>query len=261
VLVLLPPSEGKAPPPARGKPVDLGALASGELTPTRRAVLAALGELCAGPVEEAAAVLGLGPAQAADVARNRSLLTAPALPAGRLYTGVLYDALGLATLPPAAARRASRRVLVASGLWGVLRLGDRVPPYRLAGGVSLPGLGPLARVWREPLAAALPAAVASAAGPGRLVLDLRSGTYAAFWRPPAQIAARTVTVTVRQAGKVVSHHNKATKGRLARALLCAPDEPRTPAALADALVGAGFPCKLAEPGRPGRCWELTVDEG
>lgn len=254
MLVLLPPSEGKATP-VRGRPVDLDALAFPELGPARRAVLEALAALCAGPVDEACAVLGLGPTQAGEAARNRSLLAAPTLPAGRLYTGVLYDALDLATLPADARRRANRRVLVASGLWGMVGFGDRIPAYRLAGGVSLPPLGPLARFWRGPLSGVLPAAAGI-----RGVLDLRSGTYAAAWRPPTGLAARTVTVTVRQGGKVVSHHNKATKGRIARAVLCVPAEPRTPEDLADVLKAAGFPVSLARPGRADRTWELTVDD-
>jgi cytoplasmic iron level regulating protein YaaA (DUF328/UPF0246 family) len=254
VLVLLPPSEGKAVP-GRARPVDLGSLRFPGLAAPRRAVLDALGALCAGPLDVACETLGLGPTQAAEVAKNRALLTAPTLPAARLYTGVLFDALDLATLPEAARRRAARRVLVSSGLWGVVGLGDRIPAYRLAGGVSLPGLGPLGGFWRGPLSEVLPAA----AGKG-LVLDLRSGAYAVAWRPAPALAARTVVVRVLQRGKVVSHHNKATKGRIARAVLCAPAEPRRPAELADLLKAAGLPVALTPPGKPGRCWELDVDE-
>lgn len=253
--MLLPPSEGKSAP-KRGKAVSLDELAFADaLTAPRQAALAALAALCAGPDEAAGAVLGLGPAQAADLARNRVLLTAPTVPAARLYTGVLFDHLDLAGLPPGATRRANRGILVASGLWGVLRLTDRVPAYRLAGGVTLPPLGALAGHWRAPLASALPGWVGR-----RLLLDLRSGIYAGAWRPVGDIAERTVTVRVTQGGRVVSHHNKATKGLLARALLCAAAEPRTPGELAQACKAAGFAAALAAPPRPGRPWELTIDE-
>jgi cytoplasmic iron level regulating protein YaaA (DUF328/UPF0246 family) len=251
VLLLLPPSEGKATP-GRGRPVDLESLAFPELAPVRRVVLESLLELCDGPVERACAVLGLGPTQVADIARNRALASAPTLPAGRLYSGVLYDALDLASLSPEARRRAARSVLVASGLWGMVRLGDRIPAYRLAGGVNMPGLGPLSRYWRPALAGVLPAAAA-----GKLVLDLRSGTYAAAWHPPAPLADRTVTVTVRHGGKVVSHHNKAAKGRIARAVLCAPVSPRTPVALADLVADSGFCVALT---RRAHGWVLVVDD-
>ena len=100
----------------------------------------------------------------------------------------------------------------------MVRPGDRIPAYRLSGDASLPGLGPVAGVWR----AHLGGAVREALGPGLLV-DLRSTTYAAFWRPEPDLARRVVTVRVLHESDgrrtVVSHFNKATKGRLVRGLL------------------------------------------
>ena len=61
-----------------------------------------------------------------------------------VYTGVLYDALGWGTLDAAARRRGNASLVVASALWGAVRFGDRVPPYRLSIGVDLAGVGPLA---------------------------------------------------------------------------------------------------------------------
>ena len=69
--------------------------------------------------------------------------TRPA-PAADVYSGVLYDALGLPDLrerDPEAYRRAHESVLVFSALWGVLRPGDRIPHYRCSAGVKLPGVG------------------------------------------------------------------------------------------------------------------------
>ncbi len=255
MLILLPPSEGKAAP-SRGKPLDLGSLAFGaELRPARQAVLDALVALCRGPVEQAARVLDLPPGLVGEIDRNRGLLTAPTTTAARVYTGVLFEHLGLETLDAAAKRRANRSVLIASGLWGLVAPGDRIPAYRLSGGVSLPPLGALAGHWRPMLSAVLP----PRAGRG-LVLDLRSGTYANAWRPSGAVAERTVTVRITQNGKVVSHHNKATKGLLARAVLTAGVDPRTPQALVDACKELGFAAVLA-PAVAGRSRELTVDEG
>ena len=68
--------------------------------------------------------------------------------------------------------------------------------------------------------------------------------YAAFWRPPAELARRVATVRVLHevAGKrqVVSHFNKATKGRIVRALLEDGANPRTPARLAETLRDLGW---------------------
>lgn len=255
MLILLPPSEGKTEA-RRGKPLDLASLVfADDLTETRRTVMTALADLCADDPEKAREVLDLTPGQAADLVRNTRLETEPTLTAAQLYTGVLFDHLGLLTLPPEARRRANRTVLISSGLWGVVRPGDRIPPYRLSGGASLPALGTIAGVWRAPLATRIPGWVGR-----KVVLDLRSGAYAAAWRPAGDVASRTVTVQVTHNGKVVSHHNKATKGLLARALLSANAGPKTPAALAEACAAVGFPGQLTAPARAGTTWQLNIDQ-
>jgi cytoplasmic iron level regulating protein YaaA (DUF328/UPF0246 family) len=122
-------------------------------------------------------------------------------------------------------------------------------------GVRLPGLGALGAHWRAPMAAVLP----EAAGNG-LVLDLRSSAYAAAWKPRGEIAGRTATVRVLHAPtrKVVSHFNKATKGRIVRSLLSAASAPETPAELVDALRGLGYEVEAEAPGQAGRAWALDV---
>jgi cytoplasmic iron level regulating protein YaaA (DUF328/UPF0246 family) len=254
VLILLPPSEGKTAP-RRGGRLDLASLVFGEeLRAARRSVLDALIALCSGPVERAAEVLELPAGLVGAVQNNRALLAAPTTTAARLYSGVLFEHLGLDSLEATAKRRASRSVLIASGLFGVVAPSDRIPAYRLSGAVSLPPLGALAGHWRGPLASVLPAR----AGRG-LVLDLRSGTYANAWRPTGALAERTVTVRVTRHGKVVSHFNKATKGLLARALLQAGVDPRKPEGLAEACRELGFPAVLG-PAVAGRARELSVDD-
>ena len=214
MLLLLPPSEGKAPTPARGTPLDLGRLSFPELAATREAVLDSLVSLCSGDPLKAREVLGLPPGLAGEVQRNASLAHAPAVPVHRLYTGVLYDALDVASLSPAACRRANRSVVVVSALWGALRLTDRVPPYRLSMDVTLPGLGSLAGLWRPALEQVLPAL----AGQGAVV-DVRSSTYGAAWRPGGELAERTVPVRVLREVEgrrsVVSHMAKHTRGEVA----------------------------------------------
>jgi uncharacterized protein len=84
-----------------------------------------------------------------------------------------------------------------------------------------------------------------------------------MWRPTGKVAARTVSLRVlheRDQGDpgsrvVVSHFNKATKGRLVRALLDSGDEPRTPAALVAVLRDIGYD---AAPRRDGHDHELDV---
>ncbi len=224
MLILLPPSEGKTAP-AAGDPADPAALWLPQLAPARRRVLNRLVAMCrrgsARGVAASLATLGLGAGQHGEIARNAALPEAPAAPAAEVYTGVLYEALGPAGLSGAARVWLDERAVVFSGLWGVLRLADRVPAYRCAVGVSLPQIGGLTAYWKKALVPALD----RAAGDGP-VLDLRSGAYAAMWTPAGPLAGRTAAVRVLHERvvdgvarrSVVSHFNKATKGRLVRAL-------------------------------------------
>ena len=258
MLVLLPPSEGKKPP-SRGRPLDLASLSFPSLAPDRAAVLDALVSLCtASPPAEAARVLGLGPTQTEQVEADAALRTAPTARADRVYAGVLYEALDLDSLSPAARRRATGWLAVTSGLFGLLRPADRIPAYRLAGGVSLPGTGALASWWSR----RLDPAVREAAGRG-LVVDLRSSTYASFWRPSPDLARRVVTVRVlHESGgrrSVVSHFNKATKGRLVRSLLEDGAAPASPARFADHLTALGWKVEQGPAGRHGTQLDVVVD--
>ncbi|MEV1046775.1 peroxide stress protein YaaA [Streptomyces sp. NPDC049916] len=260
MLVLLPPSEGKAAS-GRGAPLKPESLSLPGLAPARSAVLDELVELCQADEEKAREVLGLSVGLRGEVAKNAELRTAGARPAGELYTGVLYDALDLASLPPAARRRAVKSLLVFSGLWGAVRIDDRIPPYRCSGSVKLPGLGALGAYWRTPMAAVMP----EAAGDG-LVLDLRSSAYTAAWKPKGEVAERTASVRVLHSQvvggvekrSVVSHFNKATKGRLVRDLLLADARPKDPARLVEALRDLGYTVEAQAPARAGRPWSLDV---
>ncbi|MEU6536793.1 peroxide stress protein YaaA [Streptomyces sp. NPDC047000] len=258
MLVLLPPSEGKAPA-GRGAPLRLESLSLPGLNDARQAVLSELVELCSGDEDKAREVLGLSAGLRGEVGKNALLLSSAARPAGEVYTGVLYDALGIGTLDATASRLAGRSLLVFSGLWGAVRVTDRIPSYRCPMGVRLPGIGGLAAHWRKAMGAVLSEV---AAGSG-VVLDLRSSAYAAAWKPSGDIASRTVGVRVLHAPtrKVVSHFNKATKGRIVRSLLSAGAEPGGPAELVSALRDLGYVVETAG-AVTGRAWavDVLVDE-
>ncbi|WP_406405970.1 peroxide stress protein YaaA [Streptomyces sp. NBC_01643] len=260
MLVLLPPSEGKAAS-GRGAPLKPESLSLPGLAEARAAVLDELVELCVADEEKAQEALGLSEGLRGEIAKNVELRTAGTRPAGEIYTGVLYDALDLASLDTAARRRAGKSLLVFSGLWGAVRVGDRIPSYRCSMGVKLPGLGALGAYWRAPMAEVMP----EAAGDG-LVLDLRSSAYAAAWKPKGAVAERTASVRVLHSQvvdgvekrSVVSHFNKATKGRMVRDLLQSGARPNGPAELVDALRGLGYVVEAEAPGRAGRPWALDV---
>ncbi len=206
MLVLLPPSEGKAVG-GRGAPLDLSSLAHPALTPVRERLVTALQDAAAGNLDGLAKALGCSVEEAA---KNQHLTTSGTLPSLRRYTGVVYEALSYATLSPAGRRRANSSLRVASALFGLLTPTDRIPAYRLSGGTSLPGLGSLAAAWRP----ALEPEIGAHRG---LVVDLRSGPYAALARVPAAVQVRVLRETD-GARSVVSHDNKYTKGLLAREL-------------------------------------------
>lgn len=259
MLVLLPPSEGKTAPDG-GDPVDLATLAHAHaLTSTRERVLTALEAVCAGPRKRALEQLGLSTGLSAEVERDLGLRTAPAAPAAEVYTGVLYQHLDLGSLTPRARARAAERVLIASALWGVVRLDDRIPAYRLSMGAKLPKLrSTLAATWRPALAGALP--------DEGLVVDLRSGGYAAAWQPKRAmlVAVRAFSETTGPGGrttrKPISHMAKATRGDVARLIAQARSDPRDPAALAALVERSGRTVELGPPGRTGGSWTLDVIE-
>lgn len=265
MLVLLPPSEGKTPAPAGAPPLALESLSSPGLTETRREVLAALRELSGRP--EALELLKLPPGLAEELARNVDLHVAPAASARSIYSGVLFAASGLAELEGRALERAGEHVRIVSALWGLISPLDHIPAYRLAMAASLPGVGPLARAWREPLAREL-----DPLSRDRLVVDCRSSSYLAAWRP-GKDASAWVPVRVVRGGKVISHHAKHTRGVLTRHLLTRPDPmPSSPEALLVAarelahvergVAPAGWHVRGAElRAGPGRFETLEVEVG
>ena len=250
MLILLPPSEGKTGR-SRGRAVDFSTLSFPELNPVREQVLETLAKVSAS--SDAYDVLDVGASLQAEVDRNTRWRTEPAVPVSELYSGVLYDALGYASMSAGTKRRAGSRLLVVSAAWGALRPADRVPPYRLSMGTTLPGHGPLASVWRDPLAAAL----SDISG---VIVDCRSSTYVAAWRPSGDQAAKWVSVNVVRerdgVRTVVSHMAKHTRGLVARHLLESGKDPGTPKSL-HKLVSERWNAELDRTG-PG--WTLTVVE-
>jgi uncharacterized protein len=203
VLVLLPPSRGKAAL-ERGRRGGLSTLAYPRLREARERLVEAV---------------------------DPGLRRAPAIAAAELYTGVLFASLGLADLP-------WDDVLIASALWGVVRPGDRIPAYRLDMSDRPPGIGPLAAYWREPLRAALP--------DRGLVLDLRSGAYAAAWRPrrATHLSVRSFTEAPDGTRTVISHMAKRVRGEVARLVLLAGGA-ETPEAVAEIVHAGGLRAELS----------------
>lgn len=245
MIILLPPSESKRNR-LRGRAVDPSRWSFPELNRPRAELAAALATVSASP--DAASLLGVSAGLLDEVARNLMLERAPATPALEVYTGVLYDALGFASLDPASRRRARERLVIFSALRGVVRPSDRITAYRLSAGCDLPRIGRPERFWR----AHLDPALSDLAGRG-VIVDCRSGAYLPMWRPGPELAERWVHVRVPGA----SHMAKHTRGALARALCQVARAPRSVPAVANALQDR-FALTLTPPERDGRPWILDV---
>jgi uncharacterized protein len=210
MLILLPPSEGKARPEA-GERVDLKSLVFAEELGERRAALLD--------------------------AFDPRLREEPAAPASEVYTGVLYGRLGLGEL----SKRARRRVLIASALWGVVAPDDRIPYYKFPPKTRLKGFEAPNAYWRPALAAALPDEE------GELVVDMRSGAYVPAWKPKlATLLAVRAFTEVDGERKAVSHMAKAVRGDVARVLLTAEKPPSDPESAAAIVEAAGFTVELSD---------------
>ena len=236
MLILLPPSEGKTRPES-GAPFRLDSRPQ-PLRPPTQEVMAALRDLCTGEPSRALKALGLTARQAEWLEYDAELADAPTAPAHEIYTGVLYQALDYPSLGRSAKARADAQVVVASALYGMVRLGEQIAAYRLSGGTRLPGLPSEAELWQEPVQDTLEALEPD------LILDMRSGAYTSLWRPPKHWRERVVVGKVWQldhAGRrtSVSHHNKHTKGLLTRELVRQSRGICSPRALHGAAQRAG----------------------
>lgn len=253
MLVLVPPSESKRPPPDKGALLDLAALSFPELTPVRSRILAALIETSAGP--DAFARLFVRPSMAGWVARNTRLRELATRSAAETYSGPLHAGLDLASLTEPGAARAATSVVILSSLWGALRPADRIPAYRMRSWSDLVGIGRVEPLWRL----VIPDLLARVAASHGVIVDLRPGSFQALGMPTG-MGDRTVAIRVdryadgRRIGDVVA---KRIRGQAAHLLLETDAPLDDPDGLAD-IVGERWPVRLEPPLHAGRTWTLSL---
>ena len=196
-LVLLAPSEDKAPGGAAGKLTE---------TPAQRWVREKLHELVVHGTPEAQARAfdargeALAKAKAEAMALHHSV---PLLPALARYQGVAFEALDAATL----AEEAWRQVYVLSNLRGLVRGDEPLPPYKL----KLGGIPGLKKLWQQHLGLALEALPE---GPVWELLPKEHADLLVGWARPRH------TVDIRDThDRTISHFSKKYRGLVARWIL------------------------------------------
>jgi uncharacterized protein len=211
-LLLLPPSEGKAKDgdSSRMWAPRLGAF--GSVLETSRAQIVVQLRKEKGGTQKLLSAGGalLNRAQSS----NMLLVGAPCLPAWQRYTGVVWDHLDLASLTATQRNAFIKRIVVPSGLLGLVRADDQIPDYRLKMGARLAPFGTMSKWWRDTITDALVTAVKK-----RPVVDLLPNEHRAAINWDLLDNAVRIDL-VSHSGAVVGGHNaKAAKGLLARHLL------------------------------------------
>jgi len=199
LIILLPPSEGKAPDEGTGP--SFKEFAPGYARDTAR-VLAQLKKVTKADRPKWYGVST--PEKAAAAHRLQQVaLSAPGSPAIQRYTGVVYDHIGVPTLRHP--ELAGRQLLIVSALFGLIPANASIPDYKL------PMNAWLARYWREINAARL-----AIRAPGHTVISLLPGAHA-----KALDFTPLHSIDFRLAGGVKSagHFGKAIKGKFVRFLL------------------------------------------
>jgi len=246
MIVLLPPSETKEFGTNTHK-MNLAKLSFPALTDNRNQLVAGLILLSKNP-KKATSVLGISQKQFVEVENNQILLNAKTSPAIAIYSGVLFDAFDYKSLTKGAKNRADQSVVITSALFGLLRLQDSIPHYRLSGDAVLPKIGNVSKTWNSPTKSAI-----EELNP-ELIVDMRSGIYAKFWQPSSDLIEKSVVIKImsrvgkgKNAKKIaISHSNKMTKGLLARDLVSSAKQPKTLEQLVAIFTNLGWDCEMTK---------------
>jgi cytoplasmic iron level regulating protein YaaA (DUF328/UPF0246 family) len=212
--VLVPPSLTKS---TGGRRAASSGLFEDELAAQRDQVRAALGMFLqtASPKQLETVLNARGPLLARAVEASERLVAgdAPLTPAWRRYQGVVWSHLDPGTLTPGL----RRRILVPSGVYGLVSSDDAVADYRLRMNVGLSPLGGLATFWRPNVTRVLATYLVSVP-----LVNLLPQEHAASI-DLRTLAERRRVINVHFVAKreqrAVGHDAKAVKGVITRRLL------------------------------------------
>ena len=155
--------------------------------------------------------------------------TSKPTPAINVYTGVLYQALGWASLSAAAKKRGASAVVIISAKYGAVRPDQLIENYKekIDNGAMRAPVGKVLDAIKTPL-----------------IVDCRSSTYKTVWHSPVEKTVEVrVSTVVNGVRTVVTHMSKKTRGEITRWLLQSRSLPKTPEDLY-AIVSEKYPCAL-----------------
>ncbi len=160
---------------------------------------------------------------------EKKVETAKPTVAMSVYSGVLYQALGWATLSPAAKKRGETALAIISAKYGVVRPSSKIESYKEK--INNKVMGPVISLVLDQVKTPL-------------IVDCRSSTYKTAWKAPIEITVEIkVSTVVDGVRTVITHMSKKTRGEIARWLLQSRSIPKTPEDLY-AIVSEKYPCAL-----------------
>ena len=224
-IILLPPSEGKSDSIDPKNPSwdsvrnDSKYIHFSELNKNRLELIKSLQKYAKNAdgkeLEELFELKGKNLINAINATRN--LLVSPTMPACRLYTGVVYDNIEIDTLSKSALNNLTSKTYVISGLWGLVRLSDHLPDYKLKISSKFDDVN-LVKYWMGEVSGLI-----NTISKDKFVWDLLPNEHRKVWNDKASAATHIASVRFveEKAGKlkVVGHTAKAYKGKLVREIV------------------------------------------
>ena len=127
---------------------------------------------------------------------EKKVETAQPTVAMAVYSGVLYQALGWATLSPAAKKRGESSLAIISAKYGVVRPSSKIESYKEK--INNKAMAPQVAAILDPIKVPL-------------IVDCRSSTYKTVWKSPVAITVEIrVSTVVDGVRTVITHMSKKT---------------------------------------------------
>jgi len=163
-------------------------------------------------------------------------------PAITVYTGVLYQGLGWASLPKAAQTRGAKSITIISAKYGAISPTTKIGPYKQK--IDNKKMRPLVSAKLDQHST-------------ELIIDCRSSTYQSTWPSPIEKTVEVKVYTkVGSVKKTITHMSKKTRGEVVRAVLLSKVIPKDPKQFKE-IVSGSFSCKLKKGGQT-TPWILEV---